>query len=110
MRAILIIGGILGGFALSFLGFGLMWIGLSLYVQGAILALLFFAFTFGLGKGLRDARLVFCFPALGAAPVAGLFVQFRNSEGSHLGAVLLVTCWGLGALVGAWLGARPRNR
>jgi hypothetical protein len=56
---------------------------------------------------LGKCHLTAALPILvGAAPLGALLVRFRDAEGSHLMPVLLVTVWILGALGGAFVGAK----
>lgn len=93
---------LVGGFLLSFLGFGLLWSGISWFLQ----LLMFFPFLLlawaisRWNKGLIDGCAgIF----LGAAPLGILFTQFRDNNDSHLMPVLMVVSWLIGIGAGYFL-------
>jgi hypothetical protein len=101
---------IAGGFALSFLGVGILWAGTPWPIQW-LLFLPFFFLTFMLTRlsiAGKPAWLVVC----GAAPLAGVITLFRDNNDSHLMPILTVFCWAMGVWAGYYLGQRfsPKNR
>lgn len=101
--------GVVGGFAASFLGLGLLWVGLKTPVQMCA-SILFFFLSFLVTKFLKNKITGFAAPVCGAAPIASLLVQFRDKEGSHLSPILVVATWGLAAFLGAWLGEKSAKK
>ncbi len=99
-----ILGGVLGGFGLSFLSVGMLWIAMPFYVQ----ALAFFPFlllSLLVGRYSKSFSMAASTVIVGALPMAKMMVGFRDKDDSHLMPILMVSCWMLGALVGAWLGS-----
>ena len=93
-----------GGFLLSFLGFGLLWSGISWAVQ-MVLALLFFtALSYGLSRWRQGAIVPEILLVTGALPLGLLMMQFRDTSGSHLLPVLVVLSWLLGIAAGYFWG------
>jgi hypothetical protein len=93
-----------GGFLLSFLGFGLLWSGISWAVQ-MVLALLFFtALSYGLSRWSQGAIVPEILLVTGALPLGLLMMQFRDTSGSHLLPVLVVLSWLLGIAAGYFWG------
>lgn len=93
-----------GGFLLSFLGFGLLWSGISWHVQ-MVLALLFFtALSYGLSRWSQGAIVPEILLVTGALPLGLLMMQFRDTSGSHLLPVLVVLSWLLGIAAGYFWG------
>lgn len=93
---------LVGGFALSFVGFGILWAGTPWPYQ-FLMAFPFLLLSFGIA----------CFKShgpwlilAGAAPVGALLVQFRDKGDSHLMPILLVGSWVIGTLIGSYLGRR----
>ena len=98
-----------GGFLLSFLGFGLLWSGISWAVQ-MVLALLFFtAVSYGLSRWSHGAILPELLLVIGALPLGLLMMQFRDTSGSHLLPVLVVLSWLLGIAAGYFWGKWSRG-
>lgn len=97
--------GLIGGFALSFLGVGLLWVGLKTPIQ-CTNAILFFLLSYLLTKFLKKSNIVFGIIVAGAAPLASILVRFRDSEGSHLMPFLVVTSWAAGTFLGSKIGSR----
>jgi hypothetical protein len=98
--------GATGGFALSFIGMGLLWIGLPWVCQ----ALMFFPFlllAYALAKagGVATAMSVL----YGALPLAMLLMMFRDRDDSHLMPMLIVAAWLAGILGGRALAAMGRR-
>ena len=101
--------GIVFGFALSFLGYGLMWIGLNPALQG-LNAFLFLALAYGVGRATRSYPATCLAVAAGAFPVAALLTQFRDKNDSHLVGILLAGSWIMGIALGSWVGSRHRPK
>ncbi|MBX3616288.1 lysophosphatidic acid receptor [Nitrosomonas sp.] len=98
-----------GGFLLSFLGFGLLWSGISWAVQ-MVLALLFFtALSYGLSYWSSGAVLPAMLLVIGAMPLGLLMMQFRDTSGSHLLPILVVLSWLFGMLAGYFWGKWARR-
>lgn len=93
----------MAGFGLSFLAFGLLWIGVPWHVQ-FLMALPFliagyFVRRFG---GVTHPVLV------GLLPLGALIVQFRDKNDSHAMPLAMVSAWVLATLLGSFL-ARPAH-
>jgi hypothetical protein len=86
-----------GGFLLSFLGFGLLWSGISWPIQ-LIMILPFFLLSYGLFRWSNNATLSCAFVFIGAAPLGLLITRFRDTNDSHLLPILIVCGWALGIL------------
>lgn len=98
-KALLMLLALFGGLALSFLGFGLLWSGIAWSVQ-MIMAIPFLLVSFALcrwDKGAVDSSILI---ASGAAPIAMLMFQFRDTHGSHLLPVLVTLSWFIGIISG----------
>lgn len=94
-----------GGFALSFLGLGLLWIG----VPWAYQSLMFFAFfllSFAVTRARAAGDDVSLFVIYGALPLGALISLFRDKNDSHLMPILIVCAWLAGALLGRSLAVR----
>ena len=98
---------LVAGFALSFLGVGLLWIAMAWTVQ-ALMLVPFAVLTFGLARWSGHARQVAGMVVLGMLPLGALLTQFRNREGSHLAPTVVVLAWVAGVALGAWLGRRAK--
>lgn len=94
---------VVAGFLLSFLGFGLLWIGLNPYIQECF-SLAFFLLSFSLARFVKDADFAPYAPLIGIAPLGSLILQFRDKNDSHLVPILLVAGWVIGIIAGARLG------
>lgn len=93
---------LIGGFVLSFVGFGVLWAGTPWPYQ-FLMAFPFLLLSFGLARfNSRGPWLILA----GATPVGSLLVQFRDKEDSHLLPILLVGSWVVGTLIGRYLGRR----
>ena len=96
-----------GGFGLSFLGLGLLWIGTPWPIQ-ALMAVPYFILTWALTRGASGAaNQLLTFVLTGAAPLGGLIMMFRDKNDSHLNSILTVAAWAAGAALGR-LAARPK--
>ncbi|PXW89889.1 hypothetical protein C8R34_10346 [Nitrosomonas sp. Nm84] len=93
---------LIGGFLLSFVGFGVLWSGISWHYQ-LIMFLPFLLLSLALtrwGKGAPDSFiLILC----GAAPLGILITQFRDNNDSHLLPILMVSSWLIGIFSGYFL-------
>ncbi|MGZ3649862.1 MAG: hypothetical protein ACXVB9_01780 [Bdellovibrionota bacterium] len=103
-NSLLLAAGILGGFALSFLGIGVMWIGLPPLAQFGMAAL-FCGAAFLLSRFAKQGSFALTTLLIGATPLGAILVQFRDKNDSHLLSILLVCGWMAGAAAGAWLGS-----
>lgn len=95
--------GVVGGFAFSFAGVGLLWIGVP-WTSQALMFLPFLLLAFALAKAGGPAiplSIVY-----GALPLAMLMMMFRDRNDSHLMPVLIVAAWLAGILGGRALAAR----
>lgn len=92
-----------GGFLLSFLGFGLLWSGISWHMQ-LIMTLPFFLLSYGLYRWSNNATLSCVFILVGAAPLGLLITRFRDTNDSHLLPILIVSSWVIGIFAGFYFG------
>ncbi len=93
--------GVGAGFVLSFMALGVLWIGTPWPYQFLMFApFLLIAYVF---RRFGSTVYPLC---LGAAPLAMLFVQFRDARKSHLLPILLVASWALAIWLGHFLGGR----
>lgn len=101
-KILVIVSALIGGFLLSFIGFGVLWSGISWHYQ-LIMFLPFLLLSFVLtrwGKRALDS----CFFILcGAAPLGILITQFRDNNDSHLLPILMVSSWLIGIISGYFL-------
>ncbi len=98
-----------GGFGLSFLAFGLLWIGTPWHFQ-ALMFIPFFLLAFAVARtGARDDRLALLV-AGGAAPLGLIFTLFRDRNDSHLMPILTVLAWLAGILAGHFAARAFRPR
>jgi hypothetical protein len=82
--------GLVGGFALSFAGVGLLWTGLPWAYQALMfLPFLLLAFAVARAGGPAMAMAVL----YGALPLAMVMMMFRDRDDSHLMPVLIVADW-----------------
>ncbi len=95
--------GLTAGFGLSFLAFGLLWIGMPTRYQFAMfLPFLLAAFV------VRRLRAPWYSMLLGMLPIGAVFVQFRDNDNSHASSIALVCTWVLAVAIGNYLGARTK--
>lgn len=99
---------LLGGFLLSFLGFGLLWSGIPWHFQ-LIMALPFLLLSYAVFRWSKESIGYCAFILIGAAPLGMLMTQFRDTNGSHLMPVLVVVSWFLGSIAGCYLGKLSRG-
>lgn len=97
--------GIIIGFALSFLSFGILWSGINQWAQAAP-PLLFFIAGYFLAKKSVNALLHLY---IGAAPLAGILVMFRDKEGSHALGIAIVLSWAIAAALGVKLSGKYKT-
>ncbi len=96
-----------GGFGLSFLAFGLLWIGTPWPAQ-ALMAVPYFVLTWALTRGAPGAaNQLLTFVLCGAAPLGLLITRFRDKNDSHLFSILIVCAWVAGAVAGR-CASRPK--
>ncbi|MBL8514007.1 MAG: hypothetical protein JNJ55_08435 [Betaproteobacteria bacterium] len=93
---------LVASFLLIFTGFGFFWVGLPgacLLLAGAYAVVAFAAARVSTMMAALVAT------GLGLLPLAGIIVRFRDSSGSHLLPLAILSVWCGAALWGAWLGA-----
>ncbi|MBY0498501.1 MAG: lysophosphatidic acid receptor [Nitrosomonas sp.] len=99
---------LVSGFLLSFIGFGLLWSGISWPIQ-LIMALPFLLLSYAVYRWSKGALGICAFIAVGAAPLGVLISRFRDTNDSHLMPALVVLSWILGVLAGCYLGYLSRS-
>ncbi|MBI1397994.1 MAG: lysophosphatidic acid receptor [Betaproteobacteria bacterium] len=95
----------IGGFALSFVGLGVLWAGAPWHYQ----ILMFFPFlllAFSVTRFGTNALPVL----LGALPIGALLLQFRDKNNSHLMPFVIVGAWVVGILLGHYVSIRLKKR
>ena len=105
---LIILAALIGGFLLSFLGFGLLWSGIAWHVQ-LIMILPFLLLSYGVFRWSKGSTGSCAFILIGAAPLGILISQFRDTNGSHLMPVLVVFSWIIGILAGYYWGKLSRS-
>lgn len=99
-----------GGFGLSFLGLGTLWVGAAWHYQ-ALMFLPFCLLAFAITRTGNPPDKAFMGVIYGAAPLGLLITQFRDSQDSHLMPILMASAWLAGILAGHHLAAKlPRRR
>lgn len=97
-----------GGFALSFLGFGLLWIGTPWAYQ-FLMVLPFFALSFAVTRirtvGNQACLLIVC----GASPLGMVIPMFRDNNDSYVMSGLIVCGWAAGIAAGYYLGKEGKQ-
>ena len=93
------------GFGLTFLGMGVMWIGVAFPFQ-LLYSLVFLFAGFVSRRFAKDDLEAFLPIAIGALPLAALFVQFRDPSGSHLWPIVIVASWAVDLGLGVFLGRK----
>lgn len=93
---------LIGGFLLSFLGFGLLWSGMLWHVQ-LIMVLPFALLSYVVTRWSKGKIGLCIFIFVGAAPLGILITQFRDNNDSHLMPILIVMGWLLGVILGYFL-------
>ena len=92
-----------GGAVLSFLAFGVLWVGTAWHLQ-VLMAIPFFLLTWLLVRGAPDAaNNLLAFVLCGAGPLGLLMTKFRDKNDSHLFPILIVCSWVAGAALGWFL-------
>lgn len=95
-----------GGFGLSFVGLGLLWIGTPWALQ-ALMFLPFFVLSYVIDRALKDPdNLGFVPIILGALPLGGFIPMFRTPDGSHLPAIGIIASWAAGVFAGRYIARR----
>lgn len=95
--------GLVAAFAFSFLGFGLLWIGLPFPVQCG-LSIPFAALAVVLARQLQNGTSAAAAIFVGAGPIGSMITLFRDKNDSHLLPILVVVSWAMGAALGIWWG------
>ncbi|AEJ01105.1 lysophosphatidic acid receptor 2-like protein [Nitrosomonas sp. Is79A3] len=104
---LIILVALIGGFLLSFLGFGLLWSGIAWHVQ-LIMILPFSLLSYAIFRWSNGIMISCTFIFIGAAPLGILISQFRDTNGSHLMPILVVFSWIMGMLAGYYWGKLSR--
>jgi len=104
----IILASLIGGFLLSFLGFGLLWSGIAWHFQ-LIMMLPFLLLSYGVFRWSKGSIGSCAFIFIGAAPLGILISQFRDTNGSHLMPILVVFSWIIAILAGYFLGKLSRS-
>jgi len=102
-KILIVLSALIGGFLLSFLGFGLLWSGIRWHFQ-LIMFFPFLLLSYAVFRWSKEAMSICAFIVYGAAPLGILFTQFRDSNGSHLMPILVSLSWLLGIIAGCFLG------
>ena len=93
---------LIGGFLLSFMGFGLLWSGMLWHIQ-LIMVLPFALLSYVVTRWSKGKIGLCIFIFVGAAPLGILITQFRDNNDSHLMPILIVMGWLLGVILGYFL-------
>lgn len=104
---LIILVALIGGFLLSFLGYGLLWSGITWHFQ-LIMLLPFLLLSYAVFLWSKGSTGPFAFILIGAAPLGILISQFRDTNGSHLMPILVVFSWIIGILAGYYWGKLSR--
>lgn len=94
---------LVGGFLLSFMGFGILWSGIPWIIQ-IFMFLPFMLLSYAVFRWSNGSLSICVFILFGAAPLGVLMTQFRDTNGSHLMPTLMVLSWIIGILAGCYLG------
>ena len=105
---LIIVTALMGGFLLSFLGFSILASGISWLVQ-LVMILPFLLLSYGILRWSRGAIGLCAFIGIGATPLGLLVMQFRDTNGSHLMPILIVTGWFIGICAGCYWGKLSRK-
>lgn len=100
-QVIVLVAALVGGFVLSFVGFGVLWAG-ARWTYQLLMFFPFLLFTFAIKRLGGHALLIL----IGAIPIAAILVQARDKDDSHLMSILLVVAWAMGILLGDYLSDR----
>lgn len=93
----------IGGFLLSFLGFGVLLSGISWIVQ-TFMFLPFMLFSYAIFRWSNGSFVICACILLSIIPLGTLVTQLRDTNGSHLMSTLMVVTWIIGILAGCFLG------
>ncbi len=104
---LIILVALIGGFLLSFLGYGLLWSGIAWHFQ-LIMLLPFLLLSYAVFLWSKGSTASCAFILIGAAPLGILISQFRDTNGSHLMPILVVFSWVIGILSGYYWGKLSR--
>lgn len=104
----IILAALIGGFLLSFFGYGLLWSGIPWHLQ-LIMILPFLILSYGMFRWSKGSIGSCAFIFIGAAPLGILISQFRDTNGSHLMPILVVSSWVIGILAGYYWGKLSRD-
>lgn len=104
---LIILAALIGGFLLSFLGYGLLWSGIAWHFQ-LIMLLPFLLLSYAVFRWSKGSTGSCAFILIGAAPLGILISQFRDTNGSHLMPILVVFSWIIGMLAGYYWGKLSR--
>lgn len=104
----IILSALVSGFLLSFLGFGLLWSGISWYTQ-LVMILPFLLLSYAVYRWSKGTLGICAFILLGAAPLGILITRFCDTNDSHLMPMLVVLSWILGISAGCYLGYLSRS-
>lgn len=97
-----------GGFALSVLAIGVLWIGTPWHLQ-ALMFVPFLLLAFAITRTGAVPDNVYLFAAAGAAPLGGILMLFRDKQDSHLMPILMVVAWAAGLAVGHFVALKTRR-
>jgi hypothetical protein len=110
LEGLLAIAAVGGGFALSLIGFGLLWIGTPWHYQ-MLMFLPFLLLSWAVTRTLKEKGMyALVLIAGGAGPIGAIIPLFRDKNDSHLMSILIVCAWVGGMLVGYYLGRQRRSR
>ena len=86
--------GLAAGFGLSFLSLGILWTGVNQWIQTVVTIGFFGVSYFIAGKSKNAVSTLL----LGAVPVGGMLLLFRDKNDSHLLSIMIVSSWFVAAL------------
>ena len=109
MKSLRMVAALAGGLLLSFLAFGLLWIGTPWPLQ-ALMLVPFFLLAFAVAWTGEPGNAAGLTVAYGAAPLGAIMMMFRDKSDSHLMPILVVLSWLAGILAGHFLAAALRKR
>lgn len=98
---------IAGGFALSFLGFGLLWAGTPWEYQ-LLMVLPFLVLSFAVTRTGSAGNQAWLLIVCGALPLGMVIPMFRDKNDSHVMSVLIVCGWAAGIAAGYYLGKKGK--
>lgn len=96
------------GFALSFLGLGILWVGTPWHWQ-VWMGLPFALLAFVLCRWSEVAGVAAVAMLIGAAPIGSLLAMFRDSDNSHFKSYVVILSWAIGLLLGYALARATRK-